>query len=313
LSFALKPVGLVSNLTETINRLRLEILGSNPPPMLFHYTSFRSAVSIVNSRCLRASCVSTLRDDKDNSEIHHGLEILREEIQSLRNSIDLFSCMVLDRLVSAIELRVPKTFVLCFCGTRQSTYHGFSYGHFCLEFPTSQYREPLIRPAASDASVQYTHVIYGRVRQRSVLRRALKSCVEAIERNSGGTPEGEWMPSMSDFVARNAAELFLDLVVSFKRLRFALDREWRMVVRPNSALLSSAPIIADQNFEVLVKSESTRSFVELFLPVTQELFMPLLRPPIPFQRISSTVWARAREKATIIDALKKNGRTDFES
>jgi hypothetical protein len=253
----------------------------------------------------------------DQTEIHHGCDLLSDEIRKIiAIGVSPFEQIVLSKLPDHVRVRINRTFVACFCAYPNSLYHWrlskhWGYGDFCLKIPSTTANQPHLRPSCGDAYLQYHRVIYGQIKQRRAISQALASVRNALDRYSRGTAEGPWIQGLGDFVARNAAELLLDLIVSFKRRRYALDREWRLVVRPNSALCSSAPDIADANFDVMVKRASKR-YVELFVKVEYSPFRPMLRPPIPFSGIIRSPFLRERvTQAEIQSALDEHDRQDI--
>jgi hypothetical protein len=66
---------------------------------------------------------------------------------------------------------------------------------------------------------------------------------------------------MAQFCARNASQLLMDLVASFKERRFRQEKEWRIVCRPNLSLNTSAPGFERDNFKHLVKGDYKRYVV----------------------------------------------------
>jgi hypothetical protein len=274
------------------------------PPLLFHYTSAQGVIGIADSRVLRASCVA---DFADKTEIKYGVEILKDEVKrALRLGVPLVSEMVLARLAEQAVSRIHRTFAVCFCSDGSSLFHWRRYGNYCLQFETNGRSEPLVRPTSWYAQAQYHRVIYGRFRQRAAIRSAIQAIVAALNRNGSGTSDGPSAEYISVFLARNTSALLLDLLTAFKKLRYYPEQEWRLTVRPNLSLCSSAPDLADKNFDVTVK-QLPRRFVELHIVRETRLFEPLLRRPVPFNAVIQSPFARnAHERVSIQKALDEN-------
>jgi hypothetical protein len=164
----------------------------------------------------------------------------------------------------------------------------------------------------SGAQVGYFKAIYAEASQQSAIKRALSAVVAAVERNTLGVLEGPWAEFMIRFLARNASELLLDIIVSFKKAEFWRDEEWRLVVRPNSALTSSAPDITDRNFDILIRRE-TREYVDLQIIRPIMPFQNLaLRSPVPFTAVIQSPFRDDSTELNVIEGvLNKNGRSDI--
>lgn len=304
------PIGFVNDILSQVNALRQELLGQDPPNALFHYTTLQGVVGITSSRIVRAMSVASL---KDSSEIHYGVNLVETEVErKIHEKISQATKAILSQLSVELRARISRTFVACFCASPASKFHWTSYGPYCLRFETDGNREPLLRVAVSGAQVGYFKAIYAEASQQSAMKRALSAVVAAVERNTFGVLEGPWAESMIRFLARNASELLLDIIVSFKKAEFWRDEEWRLVVRPNSALSSSAPDMADSNFDILVKRE-TKEYVELQIVRPPMPFQNLaLRSPVPFAAVVQSPFLNDSRELNIIErALSKNYRPDI--
>jgi hypothetical protein len=310
MSFRMSPIGFVSEILVQVNAIRQELLGQHPPATLFHYTSLQGVLGITSSRIVRAMSVASLRD---SSEIHYGVNLVETEVErKSHEEISQAAKAILGQLGAELRSRISRTFVACFCASPASEFHWALYGPYCLRFETDGNREPLLGVSASGTQVGYFKAIYAETSHQSAIKRALSAVVAAVERNTLGVLEGPWAESMIRFLARNASELLLDIIVSFKKAEFWRDEEWRLVVRPNSALSSSAPDMADRNFDILVRRE-TREYVELQIIRLPMLFQNLaLRSPIPFVAVVQSPFLNDSSELNIIErVLNKNCRTDI--
>ena len=139
MSFSLRPVQFGNDLAETVHSIRLSLFGKGLPPVLYHYTGFKGVLGIGDSCALHA--IST-EDLEDQTEIQHGIEIVREEIQRKEGSnIDWFTRMLLRSLPETLSSRKPWTFVACFCPELGSAYLR-PLREYCLRFDTLSSPDP---------------------------------------------------------------------------------------------------------------------------------------------------------------------------
>jgi hypothetical protein len=263
MSFLLKPTEFTSDVSEAVNSIRLRLLGGSLPAALYHYTCFDAVIKIGDSRVLWATSAADLDDTK---EIEHGAALVQEAVQrKVKLGVAEFPQMVLKLLPATLIDCKPWTFVACFCPMRDSGFHRKGYGEYCLEFDTSSSWDPKLRPRTSDACVRYYRAIYWQCVQSGAIRRAIDAITESAVKNTSGVVQGPWMESMAKFCARNASQLLMDLVASFKASRFRSEQEWRIVCRPSLALNTSAPGLERDAFKHLVKGDR-KHYVELHAP-----------------------------------------------
>jgi hypothetical protein len=263
MSFLLKPSEFTSDVAQAVNSIRLRLLGGSLPPALYHYTCFDAVIKIGDSRGLWATSAADLEDAK---EIEYGAELVRQEVRrKVKSGLAEFPQMVLELLPAGLIDSKPWTFVVCFCAMQGSGFHRKDYGEYCLEFDTRSSWDPQLRPRSSDADIRYYRAIYWRCVQRGAIRRAIGAIIDSAAKNTSGVAQGPWMESIAKFCARNASQLLMDLVASFKASRFRREKEWRIVCRPNLSLNTSAPGLERDNFKHLVKGDR-KHYVELQTP-----------------------------------------------
>src|ERR1039458_8655715 len=200
--FSTSPVGFANEFVAGINSIRLTLLGGSPPRFLFHYTSFAGVTGIAESRALRAFCVA---NQKDGSEIRYGAEIVDIELKKiLREGVGATAGMILEGLSQQALSRMDRTFVACFCSSGKSLFHWQRYGEYGLRFDTNRSCEPLLRSTSMAAATGYHRVIYGRAKQKSAIRFALRGIARAVSNNTNGTPSGPWAESIVKILTRDA-------------------------------------------------------------------------------------------------------------
>jgi hypothetical protein len=308
MSFSSSPTGFVNDISKALDSVRQRLLGHGPPPpVLYHYTKrFETVLNIDNSRALWATCAENLTD---TTEIGYGAQIVHEEVQRKINSgVPEFPQVVLEGLHNALVDRRKWTFVACFCAMHDSDFHQEEYGKYCLGFDTRSSLVPQLRPRGLDAEVQYYRVIYRPRVQREAIRRAIKSITDSAVKNSCGVFQGPWSASIAQFHTRNSAQLLMDLIVSFKAENFRREKEWRIVCRPHLALNNSAPDLAQDNFQHLIKE----NHVELQTPEPSrgEVICAHPRSAVPFSSINRPAGFRSddHERRRVLQMLEENNR-----
>jgi hypothetical protein len=308
----LRPTEFTSDIAKTVNSIRLRLLGGRLPPALYHYTCFDAVLKIGDSRVLWATSAADLADA---TEIEYGAELVEEQVQrKVKSGIAEFPEMILQRLPAALIDCKSWTFVVCFCPTSDSAFHWKDYGEYCLEFDTRRSWEPQLRPRTSDADVQYYRAIYWQCAQRGAIRRAIDAITDAATNNSSGVALGPWTESIARFCARNASQLLMDLVASFKASRFRREKEWRIVCRPNLSLNSSAPDLERDRFKHMVKGDR-KHYVELHTqaPDRGQIIGGHPRLAVPFCSIrrQDGFLRDDDELRRIRQMLEDNGRSDI--
>jgi hypothetical protein len=156
--------------------------------------------------------------------------------------------------------------------------------------------------------MQYFRVIYRDCLQVQAIQRAIAEVTRAIDIYTNGERPGPWI---ADAVARDASQLLFDLVISFKNKKFRNEREWRIVCRPKLNPASSAPAMADENFNHLIRTGEKR-FIELTTPAKSDWPSILLRPAVPFSSVQQRPHTNdMKALAEIREMLNQNGRQDI--
>jgi hypothetical protein len=306
-------MAFVNDVGKAVDAIRLRLLGRSLPTELYHYTCFDTVLKIGNSRALRATCAADLGDTK---EVKYGAELVQEQVERKVNSgAAEFPKMVLKLLHAALIDRKSWTFVACFCATHDSGFHRKKYGEYCLGFDTRSIWDPQLRPRSGlSADVQYYRAIYRQCVQREAIRRAIDSIAEsALGSSGGGVIQGPWTESIAKFYARNAAQLLMDLITSFKTADFRKEKEWRIVCRPSLSLNSSAPDLEQDSFRHLVNIDR-KHYIELQTPVPNRgVICAHSRAAVPFSSICRPDGFRHDddERRDILQMLGQNDRLDI--
>jgi hypothetical protein len=306
--FSSWPLAFHQNLAETIGRIRRHLAPRHLPQALYHYTSFNGALGIIDSRALWATSVEDL---EDQSEIHHGIEIVQAEVQR-RQELCLagFPQQLLRSLPEALS--AAWTFVACFRPQRVRQ----ERGPYCLQFDTFSNWEPRLRLSGLHADVQYHRVIYQPRKKRKAIHHAIDSIAKSAVRNSRGNLQGPWTESIVRTHARIASQSLMNIIASFKCCTFEWEDEWRVVCGPKYSAAASAPDRDDDGFKPLIKggADGAKRHVELRIPEQQCTIDAFPRSEIPFSRIDirDDCAGRDAERQRIHEALRDSGRSDIE-
>lgn len=195
------------------------------PPMLFHYTSARGLLGIIETGVLRASNFSYLNDA---SEFRYGESLVHDLLASklvgaasppVRALIEATE-KELGRLASILEL-----YLICFCAApdllSQWRGYGSATGRFCIGFDTEN---------LSAAYLKYSldRVIYDRLHQEEIAGRVIDHATEAVTR-----ADALGNKSLGAPLIRGILELLTERLVRtlcfFKHPGFAEEKEWRAV------------------------------------------------------------------------------------
>jgi len=112
-------------------------------------------------------------------------------------------------------------------------------------------------------------------------------------------------------VARGVTELFLDLIVAFKNECYEGEQEWRLAVRPRSALYSAAPADDDQRFRSIIRTGSGLKHIDLYVPRKFSSSASFLCPEVPFSAVVLSPKCPAEGAEKIRRVLSENGRVDI--
>jgi hypothetical protein len=93
----------------------MAILRTEPPPVLYHYTTLTGLLGIVNSKVLWATDIRYLHDEK---EFHLALDITRSLLTELRDSSapSTYAPFIPSLLSKIDAIDAPGIFVTCFTG-----------------------------------------------------------------------------------------------------------------------------------------------------------------------------------------------------
>ena len=309
MSFHIHSLGLNEAINDAVRQIGKRLYDGAAPQSLYHYTRAETVASIINSRCLWATC---LAEQTDQSELLHAISIIRDASQELiQSGVSELTADVLRQIPVLMEERRRWFFIACFCGEHSSPHHHSTYGTYCLCFTAPWTSSSFLAIQTSAADFWYQRVIYDETVQRRAMLDGLVAIADALRSYTAGVNEGPWMGMMSCNCARIAAEQLLAIAIGFKHRKFTPDEEWRIVCCPHRNPLSSAPDMADQLFSVAIRSD-VRKHVDLIILRELNLFEPLLIPPVPFVQIFPNYGAStATELEMIRESLRNNGRGEL--
>lgn len=313
MGFSVSNLGLALSVTESLREIHQELFRASRPLLLHQYTRNAEVVgSIVQSRCLWATCIA---DQADQYEISHATQIVKTVVERMRSSdVPKSSMDILLRLPAFMDERKNWMFIACFCDDHDSELHWHKFGDFRMSFPGPGAATPVLTLPGLHGEHWYQPVVYDEDLQLDGMERAIRSIFSAISIHSAegnSSEEGPWRGSILDFCARNIAQLLLKIAVGFKRKSFRGEKEWRIVCAPPLGVNSSAPSLLDERFAGTIRRDPRRH-VPLQILLDERIFNPSLRPPVPF-----FAWACNPSRfdragvAKINDILRTNQRSDL--
>jgi hypothetical protein len=248
-------IELMRSTSDAVGNLVSEVYDQPKPWLFYRYTS--KLREFVNSQCLWST---SLENQKDRSELIHGLQWLDEAMRSGAIATNEFTRAVLNRLPRLIRERRKWMFITCFCADAGSNAHQTRYGTQFLKLT----RDELIRLRCKDpeATMWLQPVIYREDVQKAAIKKAIDSLVMCLERQSvSGPMEGcdQWLATDC---ATNMAIILLRLLSGFKQVEYADENEWRMVTYPEMILGYTAQSDLENNFRIAT-SEKPRPHSEL--------------------------------------------------
>lgn len=204
------------------------------PAFLFHYTNPAGLYGIVTSRSIRASCVHHLNDE---SEITHAVdiasEIVKEEMQTPPSGIlsddDAVLLQLLYKMLMHREALENKiSFVAAFSeeGDLLSQWRAYGgKGGYSIEFDARD-----LAQFGRKAGFELAPCFYDREEQKTLLRFAVRDCVEAFRVESANHEHDERsLEQHLHSVAASYFRLMARLAPRLKHPSFSEEREWRLV------------------------------------------------------------------------------------
>ena len=229
------------------------------PERLWHYTSFRSALSIVESKSIYATDIRFLNDSE---EFVHARKLLVEIAEQESDENADLTPIIRNEVKREVELlfdegplgpRLLQTCVACFSEAEDqlSQWRGYasSSSGVSLCFDLRQIRETLDRPLAV-----FAPCIYDDAAKRAILRKIVKALFDAAAAvpraawNAGSDPAnhekdadtafGEWVESdvfkdverRIDEARKRASYDLIRVAALMKHEAFREEQEWRLVI-----------------------------------------------------------------------------------
>jgi hypothetical protein len=295
---------LIEAMCVSIEECARRLFSQQIPQTLYHYTDIEGAKGIIQSNALWGTCLANQR--KDASELQDAIQVIREEIDTVVNKgLPPLSKAIFESISVVLDSRRKWSFITCFCGDEYSQHHWCKHGKYRFGISSSQ----LLNLRCGDYKA--THWLQPVIYHRETLRHAIRDCFEQIvaaqTQYITGDYGGPWMPAMSPPRTRDLAQLLLRVAASFKNEVFANDKEWRLFFCPNLAIGSTAPNMADEDFEPCIKTDKVMH-VELRLRQPFEFFLPP-RPPVQLIKsvCQSPLHNEETERETLNGLLRSYG------
>lgn len=220
---------------------------------LFHYSNADGLKGIVEDSALWATSAYYLND---SSEIMYGsgvlIEVLNDWLSKNSRPLDSLPGRLAINLRTEFGELLPKglmfhpIFLTCFCEDDNLLSQWRAYGEsggYCLGFKVeSEGIAQGIKPEPRVYTARCLKVIYDRIEQKARCQSALDELFEIV----ADPPLAAAMKILQDSSEFGYTALFklirdilLDEIVAFKNEAFAVEKEWRIVVRPREIIKQS--------------------------------------------------------------------------
>jgi hypothetical protein len=200
-------------------------LDPEPPPRLYHYTTAKGLLGIIDKKEIWASHTQYLNDQ---FEFQHAVSLIKEESVAMREMPEHDAQHpLLDQMASSVEDRDSINVCVCSfseCGDVLSQWRAYGRGAgFSVSFSG-----PFLRGVSRKERFWLVKCIYEEADQRSLLRTLLNDVLgENTQKELDGRGE-ERIPggNLAAYLNRYAPIL--------KHKSFAAEKEWRIISRPLS-------------------------------------------------------------------------------
>jgi hypothetical protein len=308
------------NVQETITKKRLQQrqqlghpdqVSSDDLIHLAHYATAEGLYGIIKNGCLWASAAYYLND---SSEIDYGCKLFTNFLAEfpLEPEKEWLRTGVLEKTEKAfkpggfMDSVIPRTYVACFCEDENLLSQWRAYGQgggYSISFR----RKELVSSLKVEDElylVELRRVIYDEKVQIEQLRGVLSDVLSALDDPSVLASfqniEDEYKPLFFTSFEMFLQTLALGEIVRFKYPAFKDEKEWRLVIRPQSPFLNSGEIGQ-------LKFRPARGMVIPYLELRPKLKAGRL--PIDFVRYGPTLEKKRVENS--LDLLfKQNGYGD---
>jgi hypothetical protein len=256
------------------------------PNHLYHYTSIEGLVGIASSKKF---FLSDMLASVDQSEIYHGIDVLKEVLNENKGdplAESFMQSFKSDALWWGIGKQIFE-YAICFCETNDALTQWRGYSPNGGVAIGVNFQE-LVR-WANIAGLSVGKILYERDTQREFLQRLFargRQYFERLEQIVATTPTPERSRAFNDLLIK-VSELLLKVVLLFKHDAFDSEREWRVfnITSADNTLYA---------LKFRVRGNAIVPYVE----------MPFKSPLISEIRCSPGSWPRSARYA--IDRLAKS-------
>ncbi len=240
--YFINPAFVVEEMQQVISEYNREWLGNHEfgdVKQLFHYTSLEGLKGILEERGLRCGHASNLNDPQD---FVYGKSIVSDALQEKiisenREDVRAFLSDILVE-VNAFHKYFSHTFVACFCDSANLLSQWRMYadrgGGYCMGFKFNSDTRFISELSSTDGA-KYLHlrkIIYDKKLQKKFIAEYLEKVVPVAETKLQSL-EGNVAPitimQHVSVMAVHAANLLMDMTISFKHPAFKEEKEWRLI------------------------------------------------------------------------------------
>ena len=240
--YLLNPVLETKEITTSIEKFLEEWIprhSSKEDLTLFHYTTLDGLKGILEERSIWLSHMSTLNDPL---ELQYGKKVVADIINDIireenRAEVRRFYHSLLVQ-VNAFGTQVHHAFVACFCETEDLLSQWREYsdkgGGYSLGFKFSlETKISLVADKFKNIKIPMLRkVIYDKELQIDIVKKYLElintRVLTVLDRNNI-PPQLHDKTHLASVTAMEAANILLDMIMTFKHPAFRIENEWRLI------------------------------------------------------------------------------------
>jgi CRISPR/Cas system CMR-associated protein Cmr5 small subunit len=196
--------------------------GTEPHGLVYHYSSLTTLLSIIENQCLWATNIFFLND---RNEFKHGLNIIKEESESLKNDENQY-------ILKAIETQLgeqynSERYVICFSKKGDLLSQWKSYGNNGTGVSIGFDPKKLKLSLFGDISEKY--IVYDRQKQSVIIKLIIKEAIDFFAPKKEQYDWGEYL--FLKAIAIIVTDLLEFIIADYKDSSFEEEQEYRLEVK----------------------------------------------------------------------------------
>lgn len=211
------------------SKIREKIVDKPLPTVLYHYTTLKGLIGILESQRLWATNALCLNDA---SELTYGFRLITNEIKSVRESATDFDYKNFlgdkERMMDDPKGPVGDCYMVCFCENGDLLSQWRSYGDrgggCSIGFSANEIGMKWSPPP----NFLLRKIIYDSAEQKEIVSSALSMTYEASRELTSGKTNAD-AKHINVFLWHFLQDHLHDILLSFKHPSFSQEEEWRLI------------------------------------------------------------------------------------